>query len=87
MYLCIKKYSSLKQNEIKIKKYENAFENYEFLTCISFIFCNLSVAADLRVKRQDDDEPEQNIEELCQDRPADEYFRLSSDGDCRDVVR
>lgn len=82
-----KKYSSLKQNEIKIKKYENAFENYDFLTCISFILYDLSVAADLRVKRQDDDEPEQNIEELCQDRPADEYFRLSSDGDCRDVVR
>lgn len=46
------------------------------------------VAADVRVKRQDDDDnAEQNIEELCQDRPGDEYFRLSADGDCRDVVR
>lgn len=28
-----------------------------------------------------------NAEELCQDRPGDEYFRLSVEGDCRDVVR
>lgn len=41
----------------------------------------------MRVKRQDDDDGEVNIDELCQDRPGDEYFRLSSDGDCRDVVR
>lgn len=46
------------------------------------------VTADARVKRQDDEEnAEQNVEELCQDRPGDEYFRLSADGDCRDVVR
>jgi hypothetical protein len=46
------------------------------------------VTADVRIKRQDDDEnAEVNVEELCQDRPGDEYFRLSADGDCRDVVR
>lgn len=46
------------------------------------------VTAEERVKRQDDgDNEEQNIEDLCQDRPGDEYFRLSADGDCRDVVR
>lgn len=28
-----------------------------------------------------------NAEELCHDRPGDEYFRLSVEGDCRDVVR
>lgn len=43
-----------------------------------------------RVKRQEDD-PEGpdvgSIEELCHDRPADEYFRLTTEGDCRDVVR
>lgn len=40
------------------------------------------------MKRQDDDQDaEDNIEELCKDRPADEYFRLSTDGDCREVVR
>jgi hypothetical protein len=44
------------------------------------------VSAEVRVKRQDDDD-EVNVEELCQDRPGDEYFRLSADGDCRDVVR
>lgn len=42
----------------------------------------------LRVKRQEEDgDAEQSIEELCHDRPADEYFRLSTAGDCRDVVR
>lgn len=46
-----------------------------------------TATADSRVKRQDDDDEEQTTDELCQDRPADEYFRLSSDGDCRDVVR
>lgn len=48
----------------------------------------LIVSAETRVKRQDDDDnAETNIEELCQDRAPDEYFRLSADGDCRDVVR
>lgn len=46
-----------------------------------------AATAQVRPKRQDDDSDEPNIEELCQDRPADEYFRLSADGDCRDVVR
>lgn len=40
------------------------------------------------MKRQEDDgDAEPSIEELCHDRPADEYFRLSTEGDCRDVVR
>lgn len=48
-----------------------------------------SVTAAARVKRQDDEgeDQDQTNEELCQDRPADEYFRLTTDGDCRDVVR
>lgn len=48
-----------------------------------------SVTAEVRVKRQDDEgeDQDQTNEELCQDRPADEYFRLTTDGDCRDVVR
>lgn len=48
------------------------------------------VAADQRAKRQSDDSEDVdplNTDELCQDRPADEYFRTSTDGDCRDVVR
>lgn len=61
-----------------------AIKNKTLFFCSAFI----TATADVRVKRQNDDEnAEQNIEELCQDRPGDEYFRLSSDGDCRDVVR
>ncbi|XP_046990525.1 chitin deacetylase 1 isoform X2 [Schistocerca americana] len=42
-----------------------------------------------RVRRQDDgaEADDQSIDELCDQRPPDEYFRLSTDGDCRDVVR
>lgn len=42
------------------------------------------------MKRQSgdgEDGDELNTEELCQDRPADEYFRATLEGDCRDVVR
>lgn len=28
-----------------------------------------------------------DIEEVCADRPADEYFRLDTEGDCREVYR
>lgn len=48
------------------------------------------IAAEQRVKRQSDDSEDNdplNTDELCQDRPADEYFRTTTDGDCRDVVR
>lgn len=44
----------------------------------------------LRVKRQSEDNEDvdpQSTEELCVDRPADEYFRETLEGDCRDVVR
>lgn len=46
-------------------------------------------AAEVRVKRQNDDSDDDplNTDELCHDRPADEYFRSSLEGDCRDVVR
>lgn len=51
-------------------------------------FCFLANAA-TRVKRQEDEGESdgQSTDELCQDRPGDEYFRLTTDGDCRDVVR
>lgn len=41
------------------------------------------------MKRQEEDAPtdDVNAEQLCDGRPAEEYFRLSTDGDCRDVVR
>lgn len=48
----------------------------------------LSANAATRIKRQEDEgDADQSTEELCQDRPGDEYFRLTTDGDCRDVVR
>lgn len=72
------------RNEAELREIKKAIKNKLF----SFPFLFTIVTADVRVKRQDDDDnAEQNIEELCQDRPGDEYFRLSSDGDCRDVVR
>nr|CAD7425889.1 unnamed protein product [Timema monikensis] len=49
----------------------------------------LALATSVRHKRQDDDGEgeEQSVDELCDKRPPDEYFRLSTEGDCRDVVR
>lgn len=32
-------------------------------------------------------EAAQTPEQLCENRPPEEYFRLSTEGDCRDVVR
>lgn len=47
-----------------------------------------AVTGELRVKRQEEDGGDDvNAEQLCDGRPADEYFRLTTEGDCRDVVR
>lgn len=48
-----------------------------------------TVSEATRVKRQDEDSgsDDVNAEQLCDGRPADEYFRLTTEGDCRDVVR
>ena len=42
-----------------------------------------------RYKRTITDEDLLNLspEELCKDRRSEEYFRLTTEGDCRDVVR
>ena len=42
-----------------------------------------------RYKRQLTSEELLNLspEELCKDRLSEEYFRLTTEGDCRDVVR
>lgn len=37
--------------------------------------------------QDDEGDAEPTAEELCENRAADEYFRLSTEGDCRDVVR
>lgn len=57
---------------------------------VNFILFFAVSATDLRNKRQssdDEDVDPLSTDELCQDRPADEYFRTTTDGDCRDVVR
>jgi hypothetical protein len=40
-----------------------------------------------RAARKESPGLQDNIEDLCKGRPAAEYFRLTTDGDCRDVVR
>lgn len=82
-----KKHNSNNKNT---KKYTTITTDFSFCFSFCFFFCilwQLIVSAEVRVKRQDDDDSEVNVEELCQDRAPDEYFRLSADGDCRDVVR
>ncbi|XP_046746909.1 chitin deacetylase 1 isoform X1 [Diprion similis] len=44
-------------------------------------------AVSVRAQDEEGDSNEPDAEELCQDRPGEEYFRLKIDGDCRDVVR
>jgi len=45
----------------------------------------LTVAAGQRL--QDQPGILDSVEDLCKDRPPNEYFRLTTEGDCRDVVR
>ncbi len=37
--------------------------------------------------RQEQERFQQVVEELCRNRPANEYFRLSTESNCRDAVR
>ncbi|XKL69300.1 hypothetical protein PGB90_007069 [Kerria lacca] len=55
-----------------------------FVALFGVIWCNT-----VREKRQNnEDTPDDpTIDELCKNRPPDEYFRLTTEGDCRDVVR
>jgi hypothetical protein len=39
------------------------------------------------VARNNDDDLDVNVNDLCKDRPNKEYFRLTTEGDCRNVVR
>ncbi|XP_028040873.1 uncharacterized protein LOC114250954 isoform X1 [Bombyx mandarina] len=57
--------------------------------CLGVLLVGSLVCSTSRVKRQDDDGAgdEPNADQLCDGRPADEYFRLTTEGDCRDVVR
>lgn len=58
-----------------------------FLCLTLLLVAGLSQSA--RVVRQDDGDEElpQTPEQLCENRSAEEYFRLRTDADCRDVVR
>lgn len=47
----------------------------------------LAVICAVRVRGQDEVQLQESVEELCVNRPPEEFFRLSATGDCRDVVR
>ncbi len=38
-------------------------------------------------ERQEEERFKEVVDELCKDRPGDEYFRLSTESNCRDAVR
>lgn len=63
-------------------------DRFFFSLFLSSLLTHTATADNFRAKRQDDDDDDSiNVDELCQDRPADEYFRTSTEGDCRDVFR
>lgn len=70
-----------------IKFIKLRFYNYSLFLTGLLALTNAAV----RQKRQEDEGEEgnedQTVDELCKDRPPDEYFRLTTTGDCRDVVR
>ena len=47
----------------------------------------LSVVCLVAVSGKDDLQLQESVEELCVGRPAEEFFRRTTEGDCRDVVR
>jgi len=52
------------------------------------LLCVTGAFSQFKSKQEKDEEDfAQSVEELCVDRPPTEYFRLSTEGDCRDVVR
>ena len=67
----------------------DATHNYAFLYVAFAAHCSPQPGLLERYKRQLTDEELLNLspEELCKDRKSEEYFRLTTEGDCRDVVR
>ena len=57
----------------------------KFLRAVSAI--SVLVAAAVIVRADEDDLLGANVNDLCKGRPDNEYFRLTTEGDCRDVVR
>ena len=47
----------------------------------------LYVCLVLSVSETESQDLQHSVEELCLGRPSDEFFRLATEGDCRDVVR
>lgn len=75
---------------INSREYELLFSNLLILLIDYPLFNVVFKFSGTQVRAQDEegaDGIDANAEELCQDRPGDEYFRLNVDGDCRDVVR
>ena len=73
---------------------ENFLDNKNRVAKSEFDFFSLLISAHgdpilERYKRQLSSEELLNLspEELCKDRLSEEYFRLTTEGDCRDVVR
>ena len=66
-----------------------SYHNYAFLPVAFAAHCSPQPGLLERYKRQLTDEELLNLspEELCKDRKSEEYFRLTTEGDCRDVVR
>jgi len=52
-----------------------------------FLSSVLLLSGSVTAQRDDEIAFQDNVEDLCQGRPANEYFRLTTEGDCRDVVR
>jgi len=65
--------------------------HHKLVIFATFIYVASAVSVLSREKRQRTNEVTDfttlTLEELCRDRHPDEYFRLTPDGDCRDVVR
>jgi len=63
---------------------------HELLLITTLIYAVAASSILSRTKRQGNEVTDfttLTLEELCRDRHPDEYFRLTPDGDCRDVVR
>ena len=62
-------------------------KSISFTFCLAFLaFCKGQIdfgATD----RAEDERLQSVIEELCKNRPQNEYFRLSTESNCRDAVR
>jgi len=52
-----------------------------------FLSSVLLLSGSVTAQRDDEIAFQDNVEDLCEGRPANEYFRLTTEGDCRDVVR